>query len=83
MQQVKDASGNDVGMWQNMVHFLKSVRISEYWTYPGPLTTPHCSEAVTWMVFQKHLVMTTSVVRTFLLYIKNIKTTPQYPRQGY
>ncbi|XP_046585237.1 carbonic anhydrase 2-like [Haliotis rubra] len=37
--------------------------LSEYWTYPGSLTTPPCYESVTWIVFKEHMVVSESQLK--------------------
>ncbi|XP_046373899.1 carbonic anhydrase 2-like isoform X2 [Haliotis rufescens] len=37
--------------------------MSEYWTYPGSLTTPPCYESVTWIVFKEHMVVSESQLK--------------------
>ena len=42
------------------VHRINPTWASEfnYWTYAGSLTTPNCSEAVTWIVAEKSIRIT-------------------------
>lgn len=37
----------------NTAAFLESVDMSEYWEYPGSLTTPPCSEGIKWTVIKE------------------------------
>ena len=36
----------------NVASFLSNVDFSEYWNYPGSLTTPPCTEGVKWTVIK-------------------------------
>lgn len=40
--------------------------LAQYFTYHGSLTTPPCSEAVTWIDFRETIKITCSQVRTVL-----------------
>jgi carbonic anhydrase len=41
------------------------VRTSNYYTYPGSLTTPPCSEIVTWIVLKKQATMSEEQFKAF------------------
>ena len=36
----------------NLQSFLSNVDFSEYWNYPGSLTTPPCTEGIKWTVIK-------------------------------
>lgn len=36
--------------------------LREYWTYPGSLTTPPCSECVQWIIFKEPIEISSSQV---------------------
>jgi len=44
------ADGDEVDV--NVASFLSNVDFSEYWNYPGSLTTPPCTEGIKWTVIK-------------------------------
>ena len=42
--------GDDVDI--NLQSFLSNIDFSEYWNYPGSLTTPPCTEGIKWTVIK-------------------------------
>ena len=40
----------------NLMAFVKSVDFESFYHYSGSLTTPPCTEVVTWVVFDKPIV---------------------------
>lgn len=52
------------------LHSIKDLILSdlnEYYTYHGSLTTPPCSEVVTWIDFKQSIPLSHSQVHTFYL----------------
>merc|ERR1712136_337454 len=50
--------------------------MSTYWTYMGSMTTPSCSESVTWVVFQRILPIAQVQANAFSsLYCNNWRAT--------
>ena len=39
--------------------------LEEFWTYPGSLTTPPCSESVQWLIFKEPLEISEEQVSHF------------------
>lgn len=57
---------------------LNSLDTSSYYTYPGSLTTPPCTETVTWVILQNWLSVSPEVTETFRSYAnltKNYRPT--------
>ena len=42
--------GDEVNV--NVASFLSNIDFSEYWNYPGSLTTPPCTEGIKWTVIK-------------------------------
>jgi len=57
--------------------------MSTYWSYKGSLTTPGCSEAVTWVVFHRTLPIAQVQANAFAsLYTNNYRESrPALPKQ--
>merc|ERR1719334_1455023 len=54
----------------------KANKMSTYWTYMGSMTTPSCSESVTWVVFQRILPIAQVQANAFSsLYCNNWRAT--------
>ncbi|XP_064611807.1 carbonic anhydrase-related protein-like [Liolophura sinensis] len=49
----------------NPSYFLPDPLLRDYWTYPGSLTTPPCSEEVTWLLFRYPLTVSHSQIEEF------------------
>jgi carbonic anhydrase len=41
-----------------------------YWTYPGSITSPPCSEGVSWFLFQDELTLSRDQLRAFTAIFK-------------
>ena len=50
----------------------------EYWTYKGSLTTPPCSESVTWIVFKEAIPTSTKQLRNF----RSLHSYPFWQKTG-
>jgi carbonic anhydrase len=55
--------------------------LSRYYTYPGSLTTPPCSETVTWLVLRRQAELTASQLEQFRKVLGN-DFRPQQPLNG-
>jgi len=49
----------------NLMGFAKSVRFNQFYHYSGSLTTPPCTEVVSWVVFDKPVVIGDSQAEAF------------------
>merc|ERR1711988_1831436 len=60
-----------------------TMTMSTYWSYKGSLTTPGCSEAVTWVVFHRTLPIAQVQANAFAsLYTNNYRESrPALPKQ--
>ena len=63
LQLEKVGTGNRIKL--NMFEHFGSIESPEYFSYPGSLTTPPCSEIVNWFVVRKPLKMTSAQLRLF------------------
>ena len=52
-----------------LVNFLQSVDMSQYWNYPGSLTTPPCTEGILWNVMKNVQPISDAQLERFTKYL--------------
>jgi len=57
----------------DLVQFLQSVDMSQYWNYPGSLTTPPCTEGVLWSVMKNVQPISDAQLKRFSKYLADDK----------